>query len=116
MNDPGASTPPVAVEPEYIEPEPLPPGLDDHSLRRRVVQIAGVLLGWVNPRNGRRWAHVVSLMTAGVLALVSYMRFQWVFGALFFGMFAVTNYQILQALHAQARYGSFEGDEDWWKR
>jgi Zn-dependent protease len=79
-------------------------------------QIAGVVLGGVNPRHGRRWAHVVSLLTAGVLALVSYMRFQWIFGAIFFGMFAVSNYQALQVLHAQARYGSFEGDEDWWKR
>jgi Zn-dependent protease len=79
-------------------------------------QIAGVVLGWANPRHGRRWTHVVSLLTAGVLALVSYMRFESLFGAIFFGLFAAMNYQLLQVLHAQARYGSFEGDDDWWRR
>src|SRR3954462_8149416 len=44
VNAPETRRSPVAVEPEYIEPDPLPPGLDDHSLRRRVAQIAGVLL------------------------------------------------------------------------
>lgn len=79
-------------------------------------QITGVLLAWANPRQGRRWGHVVSLLAAGVLALASYLRFQWIFGAIFFGMFAVSNFQVLQVLHAQARYGNFEGDDDWWRR
>jgi uncharacterized protein (TIRG00374 family) len=28
---------------EYLSPDPLPAGLDDHSLRRRIVQVAGAL-------------------------------------------------------------------------
>jgi uncharacterized protein (TIRG00374 family) len=36
--------PPAPLEPEYIEPDPLPPGLEDRTLRRRAVQIAGVLV------------------------------------------------------------------------
>lgn len=79
-------------------------------------QITAVLLGMLSPGHGRRWAHVISLLTAGVLALVSYMVFHSIFMAIFFGMFAASNYQILQVLHAQARYGSFEGDDDWWRR
>lgn len=79
-------------------------------------QITQVLLGLASPRHGRRWGHVVSLLTAGTLALVSYMLWKDMFRALFFGFFALTNYQILQVMHAQARHGGFEGEEDWWRR
>jgi Zn-dependent protease len=79
-------------------------------------QITGVVLGMFNRRHGMRWAHVVSLLAAGILALLSYMKRQDMFLALFFGFFALTNYQVLQVMHAQARYGSFEGDEEWWRR
>jgi stage IV sporulation protein FB len=79
-------------------------------------QITSVVLTQANPRHGRRWTHVISLLTAGTIALLSYMMWKDMFRALFFGFFAITNYQVLQVIHAQARYGGFEGDEDWWKR
>ncbi|GAC1465394.1 MAG: site-2 protease family protein [Isosphaeraceae bacterium] len=68
-------------------------------------QILGNLLGMVNSRNGQRWAHVVSLLTAGGLAiwlasLEDYMM------ALWFGYFALINYQMLQALYVSSRYPS----------
>jgi Zn-dependent protease len=74
-------------------------------------QVAGIGLTAVNRWNGRRWTHVVSLLTAGVLAILSYMKLDDVFLALFFGFFAFTNYQILSMLHAQSRYGL--SDEGW---
>jgi stage IV sporulation protein FB len=79
-------------------------------------QITGVLLSMWNRREGMRWAHVISLVTAGVLALVMY---QWreTFMAIFFALFALTNFQVLQAMHDSAKYGGrLEDDEDWWKR
>jgi uncharacterized protein (TIRG00374 family) len=36
--------PPVGVEVEYIAPEPLPPGFDDRSLRRRLLGLVGLLV------------------------------------------------------------------------
>jgi uncharacterized membrane protein YbhN (UPF0104 family) len=39
-----AGAPADRVEIEYIAPDPLPPGFDDRSLRRRVIQVAGVLV------------------------------------------------------------------------
>ena len=79
-------------------------------------QITGVLLSMVNRREGMRWTHVISLVTAGILAVVMY---QW--GrrscAIFFALFALTNFQILQAMHHSAiSSGGLDDDEDWWKR
>ncbi len=68
-------------------------------------QIAGVLLTQSNPANGRRWTHILALVTAGSLALLSYMKLEDTFLAIFFAIFALMNFQILNALHQQARYG-----------
>ena len=61
-------------------------------------QITGVLLSMVNRREGMRWTHIISLVTAGILAVVMY---QWgqTFMPIFFALFALTNFQILQAMH-----------------
>jgi Zn-dependent protease len=67
-------------------------------------RIAEVVLGSLAPRNGVRWAHVISLLTAGGFAL-------WLFSlnsfmtAIWFGYFAYVNYQILQAMHDAYRTG-----------
>jgi membrane-associated protease RseP (regulator of RpoE activity) len=68
-------------------------------------QIAGVILGQVSPAHGRRWTHVIGLVSAGILAFVSFQYTGSLFMPIFFGMFAMSNYQILQALHQQSRYG-----------
>jgi Zn-dependent protease len=74
-------------------------------------QVAGIGLTAVNRWNGRRWTHVISLLVAGSLALLSYMKLNDMLLALFFGFFAFTNYQVLSILHAQSKYGL--SDEGW---
>jgi Zn-dependent protease len=79
-------------------------------------QITGVLLSMVNRREGMRWTHVISLVTAGILAVVMY---QWgqTFMPIFFALFALTNFQILQSMHYSAvSSAGLDDDEDWWKR
>jgi membrane-associated protease RseP (regulator of RpoE activity) len=78
-------------------------------------QMTGVILSMINRRNGMRWAHVVSLLTAGILAMFAFQRGSLFFG-IFFAYFAVINYQVLQSLHHAAKYGNLEDDADWWKR
>ena len=79
-------------------------------------QITGVLLGQLNPSRGRRWTHVVGLVAGGVLAFLCYQYTRDMFRTAFFGVFALSNYQILQMLHQQSRYGGFEDDDEWWRR
>jgi Zn-dependent protease len=76
--------------------------------------IVASVLEMINRRDGRRWAHVVSLLGAGLLALFCYLRLNELFLALFFGLMAAANYQALQALHAQYRFGG--SHDDWWRR
>ncbi len=78
-------------------------------------QIAGVILSMFNRRKGMNWAHVISLLTAGLLAMWGFQRRDMFLG-LFFGYFALMNYQVLQAYHQHAKYGAVEDDADWWKR
>jgi Zn-dependent protease len=78
-------------------------------------RLCEVLLGMVDRRKGTRWAHVVSLLTAGFLAVV-FFRWEQLGMGIWFAYFAFLNYQMLQALHQSARYGAMEDDADWWKR
>lgn len=71
-------------------------------------QMSEVVLTRLSANNGKRWAHVISLLIAGILGIVAYARFQSVFMAIWFGYFAFTNYQVLQMLHHYARYGGYE--------
>jgi stage IV sporulation protein FB len=82
-------------------------------------QLAAVVLTVFSRRNGTRWAHVVSLVTAGLVA----MGFFWFGGPMavngfLFAFFALYNFQVLHALHQQAKYGGTfdESEADWWKR
>jgi Zn-dependent protease len=72
-----------------------------------------VILVMLRRRESARWMHIVSLLTAGGFAL---LFFQWrdTFAGIWFAYFAFTNYQALQALHYQSRYGGQE--DDWWRR
>lgn len=78
-------------------------------------RLCEVFLGMYNRRQGTRWAHVVSLLTAGLLAVVFFRKEQMGMG-IWFAYFAFRNYQVLQTLHQSARYGLDEDDADWWKR
>ncbi|WP_406695268.1 site-2 protease family protein [Singulisphaera sp. Ch08] len=78
-------------------------------------RITEILLTMFSPRQGMRWAHVVSLLTAGVLALV-FFRWNQTGAGIWFAYFAFQNYQVLQTLHQAAKYGLIEDDADWWKR
>jgi Zn-dependent protease len=81
-------------------------------------QITGILMEMMNRRNGRRWAYVISLLTAGVVAIVGYQLTQSWFLPLLFGSLALSSYQALQQMHDYAKYGNSFGDDDadWWKR
>lgn len=77
-------------------------------------QITGVFLTLLNRRKGMSWTHVISLVTAGVLALLALTMLRDMFTTLFFGLFAVMNYQLLQTQYERAKYGL--DDDDWWRR
>jgi Zn-dependent protease len=76
-------------------------------------------LAHVNPRDGRRWGHIVSLLTAGLLII--YVLYQArgnpgdqpLFRVLWFGFFAFLNYQVLQGYHARYRTYGPDDDRDW---
>ena len=53
-------------------------------------------------------------VTAGSLAVLSYLWTQRLFLAFFFGFFAFINYQTLQSIHQAQVMGVY--DEDWWRR
>jgi membrane-associated protease RseP (regulator of RpoE activity) len=78
-------------------------------------RITGVVLTMFNRRKGMNWAHVVSLVTAALVAMVWFKSNQMFMG-IFFAFLAVINFQILQAHHHTAKYGALEEDADWWKR
>jgi Zn-dependent protease len=78
-------------------------------------QITGVLLTMYNRRKGMNWAHVVSLVTGAVLAMVG-VKYNDMFLIIFFSLLAFLNFQILQAHHHTAKYGALDEDADWWKR
>jgi uncharacterized membrane protein (UPF0136 family) len=79
-------------------------------------QIASVLLTMHNRRQGQRRAYIVSLVTAGLVALY-FVQEKDLYPALLFGMLALASFQNLQALHYQAGYGGSSADDaDWWKR
>jgi Zn-dependent protease len=75
-------------------------------------QIMGVGLGMISPRSGMRWAHTISLLTAGCIAvwLVSVHVFMM---AIWFGYFGFINYQMLRAMHYTHQSSE---DPEWWRR
>jgi len=78
-------------------------------------QATQVLLTQINRRNGVRWGHTVSLITAGILAILAITIFRGdYYPTIFFGLLAVMNYQILQSLHHAQSFGVYH-DDDWWR-
>ena len=78
-------------------------------------QATQILLKLYDRFRGERWSHVVSLLVAGVVAVVAYSLTQRVFMAVFFAYFALVNYQVLQTLHQAHSMGLYQED-DWWRR
>ena len=78
-------------------------------------QVTQVLLTMYDRARGQRWGHIVSLLVAGGVALVWYAVTQSLPLTIFFGYFALVNYQVLQTLH-QAHSMGYQQDDDWWRR
>jgi membrane-associated protease RseP (regulator of RpoE activity) len=79
-------------------------------------QITGVVLTKFNRYKGLNWTHVISLITAALLAMFVFIYVKDMFLGFFFALFALINYQILQAHQHTARYGALDDEADWWKR
>jgi Zn-dependent protease len=77
-------------------------------------QVTQTVLSQVNPYNGRRWSHIVSLLVAALCAIFIYSRTQSLFNTLFFAYFAVINYQMLDSIQRAQSLGVY--DDDWWRR
>jgi Zn-dependent protease len=78
-------------------------------------QVAQILLTMYDRWRGQRWGHVLSLLVAGALGLITFMLTRRLFLTLFFGYFALINYQVLQSLHQAHSMGLYP-DEDWWRK
>ncbi len=76
-------------------------------------QGAQIVLTQLDHARGRRWVHIISLMVSGMLAVVAALWADQLFLAVFFGVFAFMNYQMLQTLHQEQLFG-IERD-DWWR-
>ena len=61
-------------------------------------QVCGVVLGMLNPSQGERWAHVISLLFAGSIAALA-ATWEQLMPAVWFGYFGYINYRILQSYH-----------------
>ena len=86
-------------------------------------QMTQVVLVRVNPRHGTRWTHIVGLVVAGLIAAYSASRMSGrefgdggFFTVMFFGLFALINFQMLQMHHHRYITSAPEEDEDWWRK
>ena len=75
-------------------------------------QMTEVVLNQINRREGTRWTHAISLLTAGGLAAYVGSRPDpdWL-RVLLLGYFAYSNYRQLQEIH---QFSRFSGDDDGW--
>ncbi len=79
-------------------------------------RVSEILLSWYDRSRGVRWCHVLSLLVAGILAVVVAITLtdEWPL-MIFFGYFAMINFQVLQTLHQAQAMGLYHDDE-WWRR
>jgi stage IV sporulation protein FB len=76
-------------------------------------QATQVILTMFDRRQGVRRGHIVSLLTAGIIAVLSaYIKEYYL--ALMFGILAFMNYQTLQSLQQASSFG-LDHDDDWWR-
>ncbi|MFO0958091.1 MAG: hypothetical protein U0800_11795 [Isosphaeraceae bacterium] len=80
-------------------------------------QAAGVLLGLRDRRRGQQWLHILSIAVAALLIVYCLMSDRGLqITAILFGILALQNFQMLQALQ-HIRAGGFGDDaDDWWRR
>jgi len=78
-------------------------------------QATQIVLSYFDRSRGARWGHIVSLLVAGILAVVVGTLAQDMFLTIFFAYFAVVNFQVLQSLHQAHSMGLYQEDE-WWRR
>ena len=79
-------------------------------------QATQVLLSQVDRKQGVRRGHIVSLLTAGILAVLAFWANPEDFYLpIFFGVLALINFQVLQSLHQAQSFGVYQED-DWWRR
>lgn len=84
-------------------------------------QITHTIWSRLDPRHGARRTHILSMVTAGIMAAYALSRMSQsqdgngLFTVVFFGSFAFLNYQLLQAYHQQYSQRGYD-DQDWWKR
>ncbi len=79
-------------------------------------QATQVLLSQVDRKQGVRRGHIVSLLTAGILAILAFWANPEDFYLpIFFGVLALINFQVLQSLHQAQSFGVYQED-DWWRR
>jgi stage IV sporulation protein FB len=76
-------------------------------------QVTQVILTMFDRRHGVRRGHIVSLLTAGIIAVLAAYNEDY-YLALMFGILAFMNYQTLQSLH-QAESVGLDQDDDWWR-
>jgi membrane-associated protease RseP (regulator of RpoE activity) len=78
-------------------------------------QATQILLSMIDRFRGPRWGHIVSLLTAGAIAVMVGTWTKDMFLTIFFIYFAVINFQVLQTLHQAHSMGLYQEDE-WWRR
>ena len=77
--------------------------------------VSQILLTRFNGAHGLRWSHIVSLLTAGIIAGYCLTRPNPdIFLVVMFGSLALMSYQSLQAIHQSQLYRS--QNDDWWRR
>ena len=72
-----------------------------------------IVLSLFDRSRGQRWAHIVSLLVSGILAVMVLMWSTNPVLAVFFGYFAMINFQVLQSIHQAQAMGLYQDDE-WW--
>ncbi len=82
-------------------------------------QMAGEVLNKANPRDGKRWGHIVSMLTAGLIVAWTLAQSKGniggsLFRIIFFGYFAYINFQLVQLYHRQQVRTGPDDDSDWW--
>lgn len=78
-------------------------------------QITGVILMKLSPRRGQEFTHGLSLLIAGVIAILLYQKTNEIYLLLLMGIFAMNNFQMLQLLHHRHRLEA-DDDEQWWRK
>jgi stage IV sporulation protein FB len=79
-------------------------------------QAAQALLTLQNRHQAMRRTHILSMVTAAILAVLAYQWLGSPFTALFVGYLGLINFQLLQAAQFQGPDGGDLDDDDWWRR